>query len=421
MRSLFSGVSGLRNHQIRLDVISNNIANVNTIGFKGSRATFRDVLYQTMLGATAPQGGRGGINPRQVGLGVSIGSIDSVMSQGNIETTGRNTDLAIEGDGFFILGDDNGAQFFTRAGAFSLDQVGNLVNAGNGLKVVGWNADPTTGVLDPNNAVPGFIRIIRGQEMPPRATTTVDYLGNLDAREVTGATRTAQKTVYDSLGNTHELTITFTKVDPAIHPNRWTWTATCSDPTITVDDGAGGVATGTVDFTNGGAFEGEVPATPTVRFSGILGADDLVMTLDFDHLTQYASAATANAGEQDGYLRGSLTEFSMDTSGVITGYYTNGRSRALAQVALALFNNPEGLMRWGDTLFQESNNSGVPQIGVALSGGRGTLKPGALEMSNVDLSQEFTNLIITQRGFQASSRVITTSDEVLQELVNLKR
>lgn len=417
LRSLFSGVSGLRNHQIRLDVISNNIANVNTIGYKGSRCNFRDVLYQTQLGATAPQGGRGGINPRQVGLGVTVGSIDTVMSQGNIETTGRNTDLAIEGDGFFLLGDDNGAQFFTRAGAFSLDQAGNLINAGNGLKVVGWNAD-ASGTLDPDNAVPGFIQIVRGAEMPPAATSTVAYLGNLDARAATGITRTAQKTVYDSLGNTHELTITFTKTAVA---NQWSWAATTSEAGITVDDGAGGAATGVLNFTDAGAYSSEVPAVATVRFTGIPNAANIVMDLGFNPLTQYASAATANAGEQNGYLRGSLTEFSMDTSGIITGYYTNGRSRALAQVATAIFNNPEGLMRWGDTLFQESNNSGVPQVGVALSGGRGTLKPGALEMSNVDLSQEFTNLIITQRGFQASSRVITTSDEVLQELVNLKR
>lgn len=420
LRSLFSGVSGLRNHQIRLDVIGNNIANVNTIGYKGSRCNFRDVLYQTMLGASAPQGGRGGINPQQVGLGTSVGSVDTRMSQGNIESTGRNTDMAIEGDGFFILGDDAGVRYYTRAGAFSLDEAGNMINAGNGLKVVGWMATGT-GQLDPDNALPGFIRIVRGEEMPPHATTSVGYIGNLDARAATGATRTIQKTIYDSLGNLHEITLTFTKVDPAIHPNRWTWSASITEAGLSVDDGAGGPATGTVDFTTGGAFEGQVPASPTVRVLGLVAADPIVMNMRFDSLTQYGSDSTANAGDQDGYGRGSLTEFNVDTSGIITGYYTNGRSRALAQVAMAVFNNPEGLMRFGDTLYQESNNSGVAEVGVALSGGRGTLKPGALEMSNVDLSQEFTNLIITQRGFQASSRLITTSDEMLQELVNLKR
>jgi flagellar hook protein FlgE len=417
LRSLFSGVSGLRNHQIRLDVISNNIANINTIGYKGSRANFRDVLYQTMSGASAPQSGRGGINPRQVGLGTSIGSIDTVMTQGNIESTGRNTDLAIEGDGFFILGDDNGGRFYSRAGSFSLDVSGNLINAGNGLKVVGWTATGA-GALDPNNALPGFIKVVRGAEMPPSATTKVDYLGNLDARAAVGDTKTAPKTVYDSLGNTHGLSITFTKSGA----NTWNWAASTSEAGLTVDNGVAGVpATGTLTFTAAGAFSSEVPALATARITGIAGANNITLNLDFDPLTQYASAATVTAGEQNGYGRGSLTEFNLDNSGVITGYYTNGRSRALAQVALGVFNNPEGLMRYGDTVFQESNNSGVPQIGVALSGGRGTLKPGALEMSNVDLSQEFTSLIITQRGFQASSRVITTSDEVLQELVNLKR
>jgi flagellar hook protein FlgE len=416
LRSLFSGVSGLRNHQIRLDVIGNNIANVNTVGFKGSRCNFRDVLYQTMSGATAPQGGRGGINPRQVGLGVSIASIDPVISQGNIESTGRNTDLAVEGDGFFVVGDDNGARFYTRAGSFTLDQLGNLTTA-KGLKVVGWTA--VAGVLDPANAVPGFIRVVRGEEMPPSATRRVSYNGNLDARAATGATRPAQKTIYDSQGNTHELTVTFAKTGV----NTWSWTAT-ADGTHTVDDGSGGAATGTITFNASGAFASATGPTNSLRIQGgdLGGASTISpVSLQFGTLTQYASDTTANALDQDGYGRGSLTEFNLDTNGVITGYYTNGRSRALAQVALAIFNNPEGLMRYGDTMFQESNNSGVPQVGVALSGGRGTLKPGALEMSNVDLSQEFTNLIITQRGFQASSRVITTSDEVLQELVNLKR
>lgn len=417
LRSLFSGVSGLRNHQVRLDVIGNNIANVNTIGFKQSRCNFRDVLYQTMSGASSPQGGRGGINPKQVGLGVSVGSIDAIMTQGNIEGTGRNTDLAVEGDGFFIMGDDNGVQYYTRAGAFSTDTEGNLINPGNGLKVLGWTPTSATGTLDPDNALPGFIQIKRGEEMPPSASTAVDYLGNLDSRALVGGTRAAQKTIFDSLGNTHELTITFTKTDD----NEWSWTATTSDPAITVDNGAGGAATGTINFTTGGAFASTTPATSTVRLSGIAGAEDITMTMDYDTLTQYGSAMSANAGEQNGYGRGSLNEFSVDNSGIITGYYSNGRSRALAQVALAVFNNPEGLMRNGDTLFQASNNSGSAQIGTALSGGRGIIKPGSLEMSNVDLSQEFTNLIITQRGFQASSRVITSSDEMLQELVNLKR
>ena len=422
LRSLFSGVSGLRNHQVRLDVISNNIANVNTVGFKGSRCNFRDALYQTMQGATAPQGGRGGMNPRQVGLGVAVGSIDTIMTQGNTESTGRNTDLAIEGDGFFVVGDDNGARYYTRAGAFTLDRAGNLVNA-NGLKVLGWNAGANG--IDVTNGTPGFIKIVRGEEMPPHATENVSYSGNLDARALADATslRPAQKSIYDSLGNTHELTISFQKTGD----NTWSWTAT-APAGLLVDDGSGGAAAGTLTFSAAGALVGVTgPGTirvlddPGVPGDGLGGANPIAVKLDFTHLTQYAADTTANALDQDGYSRGSLTEFNVDAAGVITAYYTNGRSRALAQVAMAIFNNPEGLMRYGDTLFQESNNSGSAQVGVALTGGRGTLKPMSLEMSNVDLSQEFTNLIITQRGFQASSRVITTSDEVLQELVNLKR
>lgn len=418
LRSLFAGVSGLRNHQIRLDAIGNNISNVNTTGYKGSRVTFQDVLYQTIAGASSPQGGRGGMNPKQVGLGVGVSSIDTIVTQGNIESTGRNTDMAIEGDGYFVVS-DGGQSYYTRAGAFGLDAQGNLSLPGTGMRVMGWTPD-ASGVLDPNNALPGYIQIIRGQEMAPQATTSVEYLGNLDSRAATGDTVTTQKTIFDSQGNTHQLTIVFTKLNPATNPNEWTWTAT-SDAGVVDDGGApAGPATGTVEFTVGGAYSGVTGAT-TVHISGIPGVADINITPDFDSLTQYGNVASANAGDQDGYSRGSLSEFSVDPRGVVTGYYSNGRSRPLAQVAMAVFNNPEGLTRAGNTLFQESNNSGTAQVGTALSGGRGVIKPGSLEMSNVDLSQEFTNLIITQRGFQASSRVITSSDEMLQELVNLKR
>ncbi len=410
MRSLFSGVSGLRNHQIRMDVIGNNIANVNTIGYKGSRVTFRDLLYQTMSGSAAPQGNRGGINPQQVGLGVGVSSIDMLNTQGSTETTGMNTDMMIDGDGFFILRDGS-KSYYTRAGAFGLDYTGNLVSK-TGLKVAGWMAQ--NGVLNPTTMTSANLTgivIQKGMEMAPQASTTLTYTGNLDSRLNVTDTRSFNFTVYDSLGNSHDLVMTFTKTAA----NTWTWEA--------FDQlGASLGGPNTITFNASGVYTGPFapPPLPTFTYNPGGGASLITVTPDCSAMTQYAADSSA-VGVADGYTRGSLQDFSLDASGVVTGMFSNGRNQPIAQVALAVFNNPGGLIRKGDTLFEESNNSGVAQVGTAQTGGRGKITPGSVEMSNVDLSQEFTNMIVTQRGFQANSRIITTSDEMLQELVNLKR
>ncbi len=408
MRSLFSGVSGLRNHQIRMDVIGNNIANVNTIGYKGSRVTFRDLLYQTMSGSAAPQGNRGGINPQQVGLGVGVGSIDMLNTQGSTETTGMNTDMMIDGDGFFIL-QDGSKNYYTRAGAFGLDYTGNLVSK-TGLKVAGWMAN--NGVLDPTTMTTANLTgivIQKGMEMAPQASTTLTYTGNLDARLTTiGDSRSFNFTVYDSLGNSHDLVMTFTRQAVGA-TNTWGWEAFA---------GATSLGTGTVNFNSSGAWTSSTGGPINYNPGG--GAAAMAITPDFSAMTQYA-AESSGVGTANGYTRGSLQDFSLDAGGVVTGMFSNGRNQPIAQVAMSVFNNPGGLTRKGDTLFEESNNSGVAQVGIAQTGGRGKITPGSVEMSNVDLSQEFTNMIVTQRGFQANSRIITTSDEMLQELVNLKR
>lgn len=405
MRSMFAGVSGLRTHQVKMDVIGNNIANVNTYGFKASRATFQDLLSQTFQGAAAPQGGRGGINPQQVGLGVQLASIDTLFSPGNLQGTGMNTDLAIQNDGFFVVGDGQ-KMYYTRAGNFDFDSQGNLISRSNGMKVYGWMADQT-GQIDNRRSVE-TINVPKGQVIPAISTGQVEAAKNLDAELAVGESVTSSIDIFDSLGIAHTLKVTFTKTAD----NQWSWQA--EGDTLT------GTGSGTIDFNDDGSLA--TGGTGNANFTLATGASSLALTLDFARLTQLAEAnSSAELVNQNGFPMGSLEKVSFDTSGVITGYYSNGLRKNLGQVAMAIFNNPAGLMKVGQTLFEESNNSGVAMIGTSGSGGRGTIAPANLEMSNVELAQEFTEMITAQRGFQANSRVITTSDEMLQELVNLKR
>lgn len=407
MRSLFAGVSGLKNHQTRMDVIGNNIANVNTVAFKASRVTFEDILSQTIEGARSPQtGGAGGVNPKQVGLGVRIGSIDTLFTQGGLQTTDNPTDFAIQGDGFFIVSDGRQV-YYTRDGAFKLSADGGLVNSG-GLRVQGWLAD-ANGVIDTTKALQD-IYIPLGTQMKPKATGNITFEGNLDANAADGTTWVTSAQVYDSLGNVHTLTVTFTKNGV----NTWDWTATLDGNAPT----SGG--SGTVGFDATGLVTSGGTGNATFDLTGI-GAESLNLTIDFSALTQFGGNPSAYISYQDGYEAGSLDMVTTDSNGVITGIFTNGQSKPLAQIALATFPNPQGLLKQGGNLYQISNNSGLPSIGPANSGGRGSIAVGALEMSNVDLAQEFTNMIVTQRGFQANSRVITTSDEMLQDLINIKR
>lgn len=415
MRSLFAGVSGLRNHQTRLDVIGNNIANVNTVAFKSSRVTFKEAFSQLLQGASRPPGDLGGVNPIQIGSGMSIGSIDQLFTQGTPESTGQNTDLMINGDGFFVV--SNGARrFYTRAGNFQLDADGRLIAANNGYVVQGLVAD-SSGTFSTSSRIDDVILPI-GQKTPARATTEIGITGNLDAGAAIGTTHAMGATVYDSTGAPHSLEITFTNTGPGA----WDWAATCPDATVTS-------GTGSVTFNSNGSL-----ATFTYPGGGTAltltpngGGDPFDVELDagvindIDGLAGFTNPSNAVVSRQDGYPSGDLEHISVDSNGVITGFFTNGVSRALAQVALAKFNNPTGLLRQGDNMYAESANSGLAVLGFAGTSNTSTITPGALENSNVDLSQEFTSMIITQRGFQANARVITTSDEMLNELVNLRR
>jgi flagellar hook protein FlgE len=696
MRSLFAGVSGLRNHQTRMDVIGNNIANVNTVGFKSSRVTFAEAFAQLLQGASRPPGDLGGINPIQIGLGSKIGSIDMNFSQGNLESTGQTTDLAIQGDGFFVVSDGS-RTFYTRAGNFQLDANGRMVSPANGFKVQGINAD-SAGQLSTGSAVTD-VTLPFGQKSPAKATGELKLTGNLDSRDqpfgtilttqgkvfaieqsgsnagvgsdmsglyangaanaqvlgmvpngttvtvtvgaatqtytyvpqdtgagnkdfhsvldlrnemasdfgadfagitlndatgaidftagaagqtlsitssnpallkslasangtlaagatsstdqfshvatqtdlvvnlrngqganlgladgdavtlaankgttpvsvtnpvltvAAGATNYGQLlaaidttlgitniqgaaidetsgaltvtgdggsanaltglniqsggagsaafnaifgsqpgnyieqqaakdvthdialTVYDSIGNPVDLSMTFTK-DPTAQ-NRWLWQATVPSP-ANITGGSDGAVTfdsngrlQTFTYTGGASSLQVDPGTGATSPVDIkLDAGKLG---EVNGLSQFAAPSNAVASSQDGYPMGNLQDISVDSRGVITGYFSNGINQTLAQIALASFNNPTGLLQEGDNVFSASGNSGEAIVGYAGTSNQSTITPGALESSNVDLSEEFTSMIIAQRGFQANARIITTADEMLTELVQLKR
>ncbi len=414
MRSMFAGVSGLKNHQTRMDVVGNNISNVNTVGFKGSRVTFAEMMNQTLQGAQAPQDNRGGINPQQIGLGVDLASIDTDQTQGSLESTGISTDLAIDGDGFFRVNDGQ-QDFYTRAGNFTVDNNGNLVSSSNGYKVQGWMADGD-GEINTNDPV-SDLEIPIGDSISGQATSSARFTGNLDSRAEEGTERTTTVEVYDSLGARHTVELELVKQETN-ETSPWEVNLVSINGDDAGEFGADLDAEELV-FDSDGIFEsGEFSLTFN---PGNGAAEGQNIELDFSRMSQSAGEFSIDGSAEDGYEYGFLDSFGIDNRGVITGNYTNGINQQIGQVGLANFSNPSGLVKEGETIFRESQNSGEAQFGEATVGGRGEIAPGTLEMSNVDLAEQFTNMIVTQRGFQANSRSITTSDEMLQELTNLKR
>jgi flagellar hook protein FlgE len=396
LRSLFSGITGLRAHQTMMDVVGNNIANVNTVGYKSSQAVFKDTLSQMLKGAGAPQDGVGGTNPAQIGLGVQLAGITTNFTQGAAQLTGRSTDMMISGDGFFVT-KAAGEDLYTRAGSFGLDSDGRLVTP-DGAVVQGWPG--VDGVINSNGA-PSDVKLPIGILLPPKETGSVDLGGNLPADSAVGATFTQAITTYDAQGNGHKVSLAFTKTAAN------TWGVTASEA---------GTALGTSSLTFDAS--GALTSAATATYTSSTGS---ATTLDLAGLTQYGGGNTATILGQDGAAMGSLQSFSIGSDGTLVGVFSNGLKQPLAQVALATFNNPNGLEKVGGTSYRSTVNSGTTQLGSAGTGGRGMLSGGVTEMSNVDLAAEFTNLIISQRGFQANSRVITASDEILQDLVNMKR
>jgi len=548
--SLYTGVSGLRNHQSMMDVIGNNVSNVNTIGYKGQRITFSDTFNKFVQAGTNPTETSGGTNTFQIGLGMKTASIDRNWTQGTFESTSNTTDLALQGDGLFVLS-SNGERYYSRAGAFNIDAKGQLVSTSNGAIVQGKVAN-SDGAVPPGNNLEDII-IDTDLKLPAVATTLIKWGGNLKSNsELTRSesvvqrgninsseagpfttqttvynsygeeytlkttyTRTADHTydmgwevfnsddvsvgtgtmsglvfddadsdqsyelsdaslalfdgtnnlvnigdeelnftlsataltdnastttlslsadgnrepnivsgsvtVYDSLGTSHEVTLTFTKVST----NTWSWTA--SVPGTSTDNGVAASSTGTITFNSDGTLDPSKisPNDPQLTFTPTGGANPVVIDLDFGEafsgVTQTSSSSVISALSQDGSASATLSNINIDQYGNIVGVFSNGNSKTLAQIMIATFSNYNGLISVGDNMYSAYANSGDARI-VALGEESGsTVQSNALEQSNVDLSEEFTKMIVSQRGYQANARVITTADSLLQEITNLIR
>ncbi|MEM1126001.1 MAG: flagellar hook protein FlgE [Bacteroidota bacterium] len=403
IRSLNTGISGLRSHQTRMDVVSNNIANINTIAFKRSRVAFGEVLGQQLLGVGRSAGGTG-INPSFVGQGVAVGSIDQNWGQGALETTNVLTDLALNGSGFFVArGIDRNV--LTRAGNFTFNNDGELVTANSGLKVQAF-AYTSDGEVDTSQL--SDIQLNFNAQAPPKFTEGIDIGGNLSADAAVGDEVSFSKVIYDEQGTAHAVVVRFTKAAD----NAWDYTIQNED-TVFAD------ASGQVTFNTDGTLNSPTNLSVNWDTNFVTGGD--AITIDFQELTQYASSSTANIRGQDGFASGKFASFTINPEGIILMNYTNGQQEAVYQLALADVDNPNGLEQLGENFYGTSGSSGDSVVGRAGRELSTTVVAGALEMSNVDLAAEFTNMIITQRGYQASARVITTSDEILQETVQLKR
>lgn len=423
IRSMFSAVSGLRNHQTMMDVVGNNVANVNSTGFKSSTTVFQDVLSQVLRGAGAGGGNNtGGTNPAQVGLGSQVAAITTNFGQGALQRTGRATDFAIQGDGFFVT-QFAGQQLFTRAGSFSVDYAGRLVTQDGGL-VQGWQAG-ATGAVNTNADVASIV-IPVGDIIAPVQTGEIVVGGNLPSDAAVGTTVANSVAVYDEQGNPVTVRFEFAKTAA----DTWAATYRYVDGSGTLQPtppAAGSALTGApLAFgADGELTSGYALTIPGGVIPGFAAGQDITVSLGAagapNRMTQFGTLSTTAVLNQDGSAAGNLQSFTVSQEGLVVGSYSNGRTRVIGQLALASFANPEGLERAGSSNFRVTVNSGLPQLGVAGQGGRGLLSTGTLEMSNVDLAAEFTNLIVAQRGFQANSRVVTTSDELLQEVVNLKR
>jgi flagellar hook protein FlgE len=407
--SLYAGISGLSAQATAMTVIGDNIANVNTTAFKSNSSHFANILSNSLGGESATSG---------VGRGVEFWGASAQWTQGSLENSANSTDLAINGKGFFMVEDMSGSRFYTRAGSFSFDKEGYLVNP-DGLKLQGYQ-------LDRNGNIGSITDIyVPGERIsPPSATTEFNFDINLSSAAVAGDTYTTSQTVYDSLGNAVPMTLTFTRQAAAR-----TWAVTGSIPT-TAGTGVtfGGAASTNIVFDASGAMTAPA-ADVAVAMALTNGATTpLSLTWDFYNgavsngdVTGFSSTSGTTFQYQDGYPAGSLRSIGVSEEGIVTATYSNGEMTPLFQVSLVDFPSYEGLTKMGRNLYAESLGSGQALPGVVGNGRLGSIAPSSLEMSNVDLAQEFVKMITTQRAFQANSRVITTSDEILQELINIKR
>ena len=407
--AFYSSLSGLSANANALSVIGNNLSNLNTTGYKGSSASFQD-LFSASVGATSTQGNG---DPIQIGLGTQLGAISQNFGQGSFQATSNVTDMAIQGQGFFTLQTKDGAAGYTRAGNFTIDKGGSLVDP-NGNKVAGWNRSGTTLT---NNGLAVPIHLDMGTTSPPAPTSTVNTVTNLDAGATTGTVYSTPVQIYDSLGASHSLLFAYTK-----QPAAGLWNVS-----VTTDGGS--VVTGapaTVQFDNKGILTSPL-GNPTLNLTPWPnGATSPATTWNMitggtASITGYSAASATSSTSQNGYGSGTVRSMTVDQNGIIVGSFTNGQTIPMAQVAIANFANSSGLAKQGDNMWSATLASGAAAVGGANQGGRGTVLGANLELSNVDVAEEFTRLIINQRGYQANSRVVTTADSLLQETLNLIR
>jgi len=417
--SFSAGLSGLNANGAYLSVIGNNLANINTVGFKASSVMFQDLVSQTVGGSS--------VNPMQVGLGVTTGAISPVFSQGAIESTREATNVAIQGNGFFVVR-GSGGNSYTRAGNFTRDSAGKLMTP-DGQYVQGYTSvNAITGAII-TTGTPTDITIPEGVLRPPVATTSIQTKTNLDASAAVGASHTAAVQVYDSLGESHVATVTYTKTTP----NSWSYEITVpgAEATGTAGTVAGTVRlgpVGTVTFNGVGAMTApaadiSLPGPTTWTNGATVNAVswDLIDPNGLPLLSGFTAASSNASISRNGSPAGKIDNVSITADGTIMATFGAGQSVAVGQLSLATFNNPKGLLKLGSSRYGESQAAGIANVGVAGSGGRGTLIGSALEGSNVDIAQEFTNMILAQRGYQANSKTITVSDELLVETLALKR
>lgn len=424
LQALLASVASIKAQQTRMNVIGNNLANVNTTAFKGSRVSFQEMIAQTVRGATRPNANRGGTNPSQFGLGVMVGGTHASMEQGSLSSTNRPTDLALQGSGFFALSTPDGMAF-TRDGGFDLDANGDLVHRSTGLRVLGWTAD-ANGDINANQQIgtDSTLNIPFGSVSAMQKTTSASFKGNLKSDAPSTAETITTVTVYDALGSAHVLTLKAKnhQVPPLGTPptgatSSWDWEV-YEGTTLLADHSTGTNARLYFDA-DGQIVNGTSPFSVTVPGSSGTSAFDV--NLDFSVISQNDDAFSIQPISQNGFPPGSLNGFSIGADGTITGTFTNSMTRTLGRISTAVFSNSAGLQNIGNNLWTITGNSGSPEIGEPGSRGRGTIAPGFLEQSNVDIGAEFTDLIVTQRGFQSNTRVVTTVDEMLQDLLNMKR
>lgn len=427
MRSLYSGVSGLKVHQTKMDVIGNNISNVNTVGFKASRVTFSELFYQTTQTATGAnsESGTGGQNAKQIGLGASLASINvDIDTEGGSQSTNRPFDLKVNGDAFFIV-QKNGANYFTKAGNFARDNDGNLVTD-TGAYVMGYVADSVGGALQTDQLRPISVYADKFVNTVPEATSASHFEGNIskvDSNFAEGIPLTRNIQVYDNLGYQYSVQVQISKVSDT----EYSVTTNGVYSGTTLVDGLTATMDGTLTFDEATGLLTE----DTVLDLSITGNEAFTVDpikVDFSNVTCYGTDSTIDsargdyAGNGAGKKVGIMTSVGIDTNGNVVASYDNGDNEIIGQLAFATFSNPAGMEKVGDNMFAATLNSGeFNGIGSDIATTGGSVSSGVLEMSNVDLASEFTDMIVTQRGFQANSRVITTSDTMIEELLTLKR